>query len=230
MNAPLARTKHCFPIAACMLGPLLLLFAAGCGQRHAEAPTGQSADSGAKPLPRDDKPPWVGGVLQSNDPDALQNYLATVKEITPTTFKVEWSPATVAFDKAATMRALRGVSLDGRRFKLDPAEPAVAKLAPGSILWLYDVTVSKVEHVEHSHGSAVVYTVPVPLNEAIPNAEIAFDAKAPVSNFMLGRQPPQPQPTAHASTCSWWALGSPTRASRAAMRSSRVLMNPTPRS
>lgn len=137
-------------------------------------------------------PPWAGSALQSGDPDALKRYLANVHEVVPTKFKVEWSPATVAFNRDAAMRSLRGVSRDGHRFTLDPAEPAVAKLRPGSILWIYDVTVSKVTQVERAGGSVVVHTVPVPLNEAIPNAQISFDARVPTASFMLGRRAPRP--------------------------------------
>ncbi len=174
-----------------------------CGDRHStpEAPKTQTAAPPAKidaAMTRDGKPAWVGTVLHPGDPDDLKRYLASVHEVVPAKFKVEWSPATVAFDRDAAMRSLRAVSQDGRRFTLDPAEAAVAKLVPGSILWIYDVTVSKVERVEHRDGSVIVYTRPVPLNEAIPNGEISFDAHVPLGNYMLGRSAPHtPARTAH---------------------------------
>ena len=173
------------------------LIGGGCGDRTAsQVPVAKAPEEPSKPPRKGEKPPWAGGIIHGDDPDSLKAYLASVKEVTPTKFNVEWSPATVAFDKNAALRALRGVSRDGRRFSLDPAEPSVAKLVPGSILWIYNVTVSKVVRVERQGGSAVVYTKPVPLNEAMPNAEITFEARVPVGNFMLDRRRPRAQPSA----------------------------------
>lgn len=193
-RTPRGAALRCSRAAAVAAVCVALL--AACGK--SPAPTSPAAQRTSTepttpaPPPTGTEAPWVGAVLRPGDPDALRRYLETVHEITPTKFKVEWNPATVAFDRAAAIRALRGVSRDGRRFTLDPAEPAVAKLVPGSILWIYDVTVSKVDRVERRHGSAVVYTRPVPLNEAIPNGEIAFDARVPVGSYLLARRPPRP--------------------------------------
>ncbi|GAC1679501.1 MAG: hypothetical protein NVS9B2_30540 [Steroidobacteraceae bacterium] len=176
-----------------------VFFLSACGDRHAAQSPPASADEVAdvpaaeaeSPSIIATAPPWAGAVLQAGDPDELKRYLANVHEIVPTKFKIEWNPATVAFDRDAAMRSLRAVSRDGHRFTLDPGEAAVAKLKPGSILWIYDVTVSKVYRIEHSGGSIIVYTVPVPLNEAIPNAQISFDTRVPAASFMLGRRPPR---------------------------------------
>jgi hypothetical protein len=112
-----------------------------CGDRRTQkAPDTSNTDSSAQPTPDHSKLPWVGGILQGDDPDALKAYLSSVKEVTPTKFKVEWNPATVAFDRAATLRALRGVSRDGRRFTLDPTEPAVVALAPACKRITYSAT------------------------------------------------------------------------------------------
>ena len=183
----------------------LLAVLAGCGKKptapvQTESPPPASASTPPVPGADDVDPepapraraavPWAGSMLRGDDPDSIKVYLETVKEIQPVRFKVEWNPATVAFDRDAAMRALREVSQDGRQFTLDPAEPAAAKLRPGSILWIWDITVSKVERVDHRDGSLVVTTSPVALTEAIPNADIAFDSPVQTANFLLDRRPP----------------------------------------
>ena len=51
--------------------------------------------------------------MRGNSTEALRTYLTTVEEIKPKRFEVQWNPATVAIDKAATLRSLRAVSRDG---------------------------------------------------------------------------------------------------------------------
>jgi len=195
----------------------LLTMAAGCARKPtapvqpasppppanaATPPVASADDVDAEPAPRASASvPWAGSMLRGNDPDAIKAYLQTVTEIKPTRFKVEWNPATVAFDRDAAMRALREVSQDGRQFTLDPAEPAAAKLRPGSILWIWDITVSKVERVDHRDGSLVVTTTPVALTEAIPNADIAFESPVHTANFLLDRRQPH-EPAKQAAVVS----------------------------
>jgi hypothetical protein len=175
-------------VLASALGLVLTL--AGCSRGQQPAAPAPKPGSAPAAAPPGTAAPWSGSVLHGGDPASLRRFLDTVREIQPSTFRVEWNPATVAFDRDAARRALRRVSRDGRRFTLDATEPAVAKLKSGSILWIWDVTVSKVERVEQRDGLAVVYTRPVPLNEALPNAEISFAAAVPVGNFLLNRKLP----------------------------------------
>jgi hypothetical protein len=138
--------------------------------------------------------PWVGTALRGNDPAALHAYLESVAEITPKQFKVEWNPATVAIDRAAALRSLRSVSRDGAVIALASSEPAVARLRPGSILWVWDIAVRKVQSVE-THGEVtLVRTIPVTLTEAIPNAQIEFEAPLTLRNYYISRRSAPPPP------------------------------------
>ena len=179
---------NCSWVVRCAVTVVLGAIAA-CGRIETPAPAAPVAnvshDTGSAA-------PWSGTVLRGSDPVAIRTYLETVREVQPTKFDVHWNPATVAFDKAAAIRALRGISSDGRRFTLDSGEPNVANLKPGSILWIWDITVSKVERVERFDDTTIVHTRPVALNEAIPDGEIAFDTPVNVKNFLLGH--PQPPP------------------------------------
>jgi len=205
MTNPTERLQLTGRVFGVLFAVGLLAAPAGCGKKPAAPvpaespppatsstpPVADVEDGDAEPAPRATASvPWAGSMLRGNDPDSIKAFLETVKEIQPTRFKVEWNPATVAFDRNAAVRALREVSQDGRQFTLDPAEPAAAKLHPGSILWIWDITVSKVETVDHRDGSLIVRTSPVALTEAIPNADIAFEAPVKTADFLLDRRPP----------------------------------------
>src|SRR6185437_917098 len=134
-------------------------------------------------------PPWAGHALRGSDPQALRQYLLTVREVKPTRFHVRWNPATVAIDKQAALRSLRSVSHDGSTFVFAASEPAVGRLKAGSILWVWDLAIRKVDRVTTAGGMTRVHTIPIALNEAIPDADIEFDARAPLSQFMLSQRP-----------------------------------------
>ncbi len=138
--------------------------------------------------------PWVGTTLHGNDTGALRAYIESVAEITPKNFKVEWNPATVAIDRAAALRSLRSISRDGAVIGLATSEPAVARLRPGSILWVWDIAVSKVQSLETKGDVTLVRTIPVALTEAIPNAEIEFEAPLTLKNYYISRRSTPPPP------------------------------------
>ena len=144
--------------------------------------------------------PWAGHVLRGTDPQALRQYLLTVREVKPIRFQVRWNPATVAIDKQAALRSLRSVSRDGSTFVFASREPAVGKLKPGSILWVWDLAVRKVDGVSSAAGLTRVHTIPVALTEAIPDADIAFDARAPFSAFLLSQRPADMAPPGAAAS------------------------------
>src|SRR5512146_2912909 len=78
---------------------------------------GAPAAGTAGPSPADGSAvPWAGHVLHGGDPQALRQYLLTVREVQPIRFRVRWNPATVAIDKQAALRSLRRVSRDGATF------------------------------------------------------------------------------------------------------------------
>jgi hypothetical protein len=168
---------------------LPLVFLSACS-KHTE-PT-STASPGTAPGANGGQ--WVGTTLRGNDPAALRAYIESVTEIAPRKFKVEWNPATVALDRAAALRSLRSVSRDGAVIGLASSEPAVARLRPGSILWVWDIAVRKVQSLETQGDVTLVRTVPVPLTEAMPNAEIEFEAPLTLKNYYISRRATPPPP------------------------------------
>ncbi len=142
--------------------------------------------------------PWSGAPLRGDDPAAIRAYLSSVVEIQPRKFDVRWNPATVAIDKATAMRALRRVSHDGAVFTFAAGEPAVAGLKAGSILWIYDIAIRKVDSVDEAAGAVKVHTSPVHLNEAIPDANIEFEAPVRLQDYYPQRSVESPGETGSA--------------------------------
>jgi hypothetical protein len=165
---------------------VLVLVLASCARHGAPAP---GTASSAAPPGTAAPVPWAGHVLHGGDRQALRQYLLTVREVKPIRFQVRWNPATVAIDKQAALRSLRSVSRDGSTFVFAASEPAVGRLKSGSILWVWDLAVRKVDRVTTAGGLTRVHTHPVALTEAIPDADIAFDARAPLSAFLLSSRP-----------------------------------------
>jgi hypothetical protein len=151
--------------------------------------------------------PWSGHVLQGSNTEALRRYLQTVQEIKPTRFDVEWNPATVAIDRDAALRSLRSVSRDGATFVFAAGEPIVARLQAGSILWVRDLALRKVDTVSTQGGLTTVHTQVVSLNEAMPNADIEFEAQVPVQNFLLSRPEAVAEPAPSSTARSGPAAG-----------------------
>jgi len=168
---------------------LPIIFLSACG-KHAE-PTSTATQAA---IPSANGGSWVGAPLRGDDADALRAYIESVDEITPKKLKLEWNPATVAIDRAAALRSLRSVSRDGAVIGLATSEPAVARLRPGSILWVWDIAVRKVQSLETQGDVTLVRTVPVALTEAIPNAEIEFEAPLSLKNYYISRRAMPPPP------------------------------------
>lgn len=183
-NAGLDRRNRRTRVAALIL-PILVLQA--CSKQR-EPPAAAAAAAG----------PWVGTALHGNDAAALRAYIESVAQVTPRTFKVQWSPATVAIDRAAALRSLRSVSADGAVIGLASSEPAVANLKPGSILWVWDIAVRKVQSLETRGDVTLVTTIPVALPEAIPNAEIDFEVPPPLNSYYISRRAVAPAAAATA--------------------------------
>jgi hypothetical protein len=131
--------------------------------------------------------PWSGKVLKGSSVDSLREYLQNVREVKATRFEVQWNPATVAIDRETAIRSLRRVSRDGATFTFAANEPVVERIRPGSILWVRDLALRKVDAVGTEGGFIQVHTQAVSLNEALPNAVIEFQAAVPVQNFLLSR-------------------------------------------
>jgi hypothetical protein len=164
--------------------------------------SGPSTPGGASPAEGPVRPPgsavWSGAPLRGNSTEALRTYLSTVEEIKPKRFEVQWNPATVAIDKAAALRSLRAVSRDGAIFTFASDEPALTKLKPGSILWVWDVAVRKVDSIETFGAVTHVQTSVVKLTEAMPNARIEFETPLKLQNYFPQRKVEPPESvTAH---------------------------------
>ena len=131
---------------------------------------------------------WKGSVLRGGDLPSLQAYLRSVAEVKPKTLQLEWSPAMVALDEEAALRSLRHISRDGADFGIANDDPAVARLKPGSILWIWNVTVRKVQSLQSQGDVTLVHTVPVSLTEALPNARIEFETPLDLTAYYLGKR------------------------------------------
>ena len=136
----------------------------------------------------------AGQLLTGDDPEALRAYLRTVKEVVPKRFKVEWNPATVAVGRDEAIRSLRAISQDGARYTFAASEPVVGRIHPGSILWIWDIAVRRVDQVDASGDAVVIETRPVALSEALTNADIAFESAVSVPDYYMAWRPPKPKP------------------------------------
>jgi hypothetical protein len=131
----------------------------------------------------------AGTLFNGSDPEQIRAYLRTVKEITPVKFDVQWSPDTVAVSKEEAIRSLLSVSRDGSTFRFARAEPVVARIKPGSILWIYDIAVSHVDRIETAGDIVVVHTSPASLTQAFTRADIEFDATPNLPDLYVGFRP-----------------------------------------
>ena len=172
---------------ACAFAGVLL---AGCGKSGSGTTPASSAPVGATLA-------IAGQLLTGDDPAALRAYLQSVKEIQPKKFDVKWNPATVAVGREEAMRALRAISRDGSGYTFAASEPVIGKIKPGSILWVWNIAVRRVDSVETAGDTTVVHTRPVALTEALTQARIEFDsAVSPRDYYMAYRphHPPAPAP------------------------------------
>ncbi len=171
---------------------LLTLLIVGCSRN-----TGQQAAPSA-PVAAPSKPPGatlaIAGSLFTGDGDQIRAYLQSVKEIKPAKLDLQWSPDTVPVSKDEAMRSLVAVSRDGSIYRFDSREPVVQRLKAGSILWIYDLALRRVDRVDNTGDITVVNTSPVAVTEAFTRAEIAFDAAPSLPDYYMGFRPHRPQP------------------------------------
>lgn len=169
----------------------LALLAAGCTRQPSPAAKSQSTPEHQRPA---GAAVWSGVPLRGNNTESIRTYLRTVEEIKPKRFEVQWNPATVAIDKETALRSLQAVSRDGSVFTFAANEPVLARLKPGSIIWIWDIAIRKVDTVQTFGGVTNVHTSIVKLTEAMPNAQIDFDAPVKLQNYYPQRtvEPPQP--------------------------------------
>ena len=164
------------------LGALVCL-AGACSRSPGPAPS--TAGSPAPGARSSDAAVWAGVPLRGNSTEALRAYLNSVEEIKPKRFEVQWNPAALPVDKAAALRSLRAVSPDGATFTFASDEPALARMKAGGVLWVWDIAVRKVDGVEVLGSVVRVHTREVALTEAMPNAQIEFEA--PLNSRTISR-------------------------------------------
>lgn len=176
--------KHA-SLMALFAGALLLSLSA-CSKHPPGAEAPATTPPAASQRPVGSTLAIAGQLFTGQDAGAIRAYLESVREVKPTSFDVRWNPATVAVSREAAMRSLRSISLDGSTFRFLTSEPAVATLKVGSILWVWDIAVRKVDHLGAEGDVTVVHTQPVALNEALTDAHIAFDSAVSLPDYYVG--------------------------------------------
>jgi hypothetical protein len=156
----------------------LTLFALSCNSCSPKPESKQPAP----PLSQaTEKPPAAstlaiaGRMLDDADQATIRGYLQTVQEVKPKKFSVQWSPTVVPVSRDEAIRSLQRINEDGSLFTFASSEPVVAKLAPGRILWIYDIALRRIDSVVNLGEVTLVHTKPVALNEAMPESDIEFD-------------------------------------------------------
>jgi len=153
---------------------------AGC--KHSE----QSGE--AKP-PRGSTLAIAGRMLDGADQATIRTYLQTVQEVKAKKFSVQWSPDTVPVSREEAMRSLQSINEDGSLFTFASSEPVVGRLAPGRILWIWDIAIRRVDSVVNLGDVTLVRTKPVALTQALPEAEIEFETVPNFANAYRGLRP-----------------------------------------
>jgi hypothetical protein len=189
------------------LSLVLAALIAGCGRNashEASAPRGPSTGGTGASATTPARPPGatlaVAGTLLTGDAEQIRAYLQTVKEIKPAKFDVQWSADTVPVSKDEALRSLVSVSRDGSAYRFDSREPVVQRLKAGSILWIYDLALRRVDRIDNTGDITVVHTSPVSLTEAFARADIAFDAAPSLPDYYVGFRPHKPKAPPAAST------------------------------
>jgi hypothetical protein len=175
--------KASIPPKAFLLFPLTL-FALSCSSCSPKPSAPQQTapqkaqDAGSSPLASSSA--VATPMLTRANQAAIRTYLQTVQEVKPKKFSVQWSPDTVPVSRDEAIRSLQEISEDGSLYSFASSEPVVAKLAPGRILWIYDIALRRIDSVANLGDVTLVHTKPVALNEAMPQSDIEFDA---LTNF-----------------------------------------------
>lgn len=179
---------------------LCALLLAACDKKAPEAPRAPAAGTPAQAAVA--AMPYAGSMMNGQNTEALRGYLRAVQPVEPRKFKVKWTAATVPIDRDAALRSLLAVSPDGDSFSFDSSEPALARLQPGSILFVWGVALRKVSEVVKGEKVTLVNTVPAALQEAIADGEIEFEYGAPLRNYLVVPRKPSAG-TAPARTGMW---------------------------
>ena len=154
-------------LSGCAVAVLLL---AGCSKRTTQETPSAAAQQPARPAT------FNAHMMLGADQAAIRSYLQSVHEVKPKKFEVQWSADTVPVSREEALRSLRAVSRDGNSYSFVSSEPVVQKLQPGRIVWIWDLTVARIDRVGTLDDTTTIHTVPIPLSEALPRADIEFEA------------------------------------------------------
>lgn len=147
---------------------------AGCSRHGGAGGAGPAAQSAA---PRATSTLAIAGrQLDGADQATIRAYLQTVREIKPKRFAVRWSADTVAVSREAAMRSLQSINEDGSLYTFASSEPVVKRLQPGSIMWIWDIAIRRVDSVVQLDDVTLVHAKPVALTEALTQADIEFES------------------------------------------------------
>ena len=192
--APMIR-RVSLPVLTVAFGVLLL---GGCAKHGADQPTPPPAVSSTPgPGGYGGSPSTLsiaGQFMLGADHEAIQGYLRTVREVKPNKFEVKWNADTVAVSREEAMRALRSIDAHGEEFTFSKDEPVVAKLVPGRILWIWDIALRRIDRVDDLGRTIAVHTKPIPLNEAMTDATIEFEAPTHFGDAYGTYRPRPPDP------------------------------------
>jgi|HubBroStandDraft_6_1064221.scaffolds.fasta_scaffold103429_2 hypothetical protein len=147
-----------------------LLLLAGCSKRTTQETPPAAAQQPPRPAT------FNSHLMLGADQAAIRSYLQSVHEVKPKKFEVQWSADTVPVSREEALRSLRAVSRDGNSYSFVSSEPVVQKLQPGRIVWIWDLTVARIDRVGTLDDTTTIHTVPIPLSEALPRADIEFEA------------------------------------------------------
>ena len=163
---PKLRTGVLLAVAAAVL-------LSGCkrGQQNTSRPAKEST----KP-PNGSTLAIAGRMLAGADQTTIRSYLQTVQEVKPKKFSVQWSPDTVPVSREEAMRSLQSINEDGSLYSFASSDPVVARLAPGRILWIWNIAIRRIDSIAKMDNVTLVHTKPVALTEALPQADIEFEA------------------------------------------------------
>jgi hypothetical protein len=144
----------------------------------------------------------AGKMLDGADQTTIRTYLQTVQEVKPKKFSVLWSSDTVPVSRDEAIRSLQSINEDGSLYTFASSEPVVSRLAPGRILWIWDIAVRRIDSVANLGDVTLVHTKPVALNEALPQADIEFDTSANFADAYGALRPHLPKPPTPQKTSS----------------------------
>jgi len=135
----------------------------------------------------------AGRMLDRADQATIRTYLQTVQDVKPKKFSVQWSPDTVPVTRDEAIRSLQSIDEDGSLYTFASSEPVVGRLAPGRILWIWDVAIRRIDSVANLGDVTIVRTKPVALTQALPEADIEFETAPNFADAYGGLRPHSPK-------------------------------------